>query len=210
MEKSTNDNPPKRLLERLRSPLLNFASEIPQTPNPRSHLSLVSRRVAQEIENLSRGRFSLAKDQDHFCQTPSQYARFKIYDHVCGHYSWLTLPQMVTIRQLDRWCCHCGEPMSFEHIGPTLEDVQRFVEIRSGGKTFFSRRNTLEGQDMSDVFLFNCLNPCRGLLYETPFTWFLRESSPATSFSDLVPPTCGCPSCAHEMIAKEAAKKDCQ
>lgn len=202
-------NNAQRLLDKMKSPLLSLASNLPQTQTPHSHVSLVKRQISQEIEKLSEGRFSLAKGQKFCNETPDQYTLLKLVCHECQQYSWVTIGQLSAyIDNPQKCCCYCEEPLSLEHIGPTLPDVQRFVEVRSGGKTFFSMSNTILGCDLSDIYAFNCLNPCRGLLYETPFIWFLRDSKPVKSFSGFTSEqTCGCPCCTDRQIQKIAKSK---
>jgi len=197
-----------RLLDKLKSPLLKLASQLPSTtkPQPHRHLSPGMRQVATAIESLSGGRFSLARDQRDPGSDLSLLTRLKIYDHKCGHCSWLTVGQMEGLQNhLDKWCAYCAaEPMSFQHIGD-LTSVQRFVELRSGGKTFFSTNNEIEHADFSDIMAFNCLHPCRGMLYHIPFNWFLVESAPLTVFES-IPRTCGCPACTDDQIIKSVKK----
>jgi len=196
--KSKTQNNAERLLERLKSPLLHIASKLPQnTKNPHSHrhVTLSVRQLSAKVENLSGGRFVLAKDQQINFQGLTRSTRLKIYDAECGHCSWFSQAQMETYAlQLNRWCCFCGNPISFEHIGNgDKAAIQRFVEIRSSGATFFSWRNTIIGFDMSDIFIFNCII-CGGLSYEAPFLWFLRDSKPGASTE-----TCGCPCCEQKL-----------
>lgn len=193
----------KRLLDRLKLPSLQLGPKMPpSTLTPRPHLSLAWRRVAQEVEDLSGGRFSLAKDQNSFDLEPRHDMLFKVYDHKegCGHYSWLTMPLMTSIKQLDRWCCYCSEPMSFSHIGPSLADCQHLVGIRSGNAVHYNWRNSVEGC-LTDVKEFFCFKPEHGW-YCTPFTWYLEESKPISSFLG-PPPTNACPHCTEELIMKK-------
>ena len=68
----------KRLLDRLKLPSLQLGSKMPpSTSTPRPHLSETWRRVAEEVEDLSGGRFSLANDQNDFDQEPQ-------HDTLCG------------------------------------------------------------------------------------------------------------------------------
>ena len=203
-------SPAERLLDKLKSPLLSLASNLPPKQNPQSHFSLVKRQISQEIEGLSGGRFTLAKGQKFCYEIPDQYTPLKLVCHECQQYSWVTIGQLSAyIDNPQKCCCYCEEPLSLEHIGPTLPDVQRFVEVRSGGKTFFSMSNTILGGDLSDIYAFNCLNPCRGLLYDTPFIWFLRDSKPVKSISGFTSEqTCGCPCCTDKLIRKRAKTKN--
>ena len=189
------DNKAVRLLERLKSPLLHIASKIPpQTRNPHfhRHVSPDVKRLAAKVESLSGGRFVLAKDQHVDIQRLTKFVRLKVYDVVCGQCSWVPLATLeAEVHRLDRCCCCCGEPTSFKHIGDKA--VQRFVEIRSGGRTHFSWRNSTENLDFSDIFVFNCLF-CKGGPYDSPFTWFLRDSKPGESTG-----TCGCPCCEQKL-----------
>ena len=66
------------------------------------------------------------------------------------------------VGRLDQWCCYCGEPTSFEHIGNELSAIQRFVDIRSGGRVFFNFRNSVLNNTINDVCIFNCIS-CKGL-----------------------------------------------
>ncbi len=205
MEKPKNNNSAKRLLDNLKNPALLLASELPpKNSKPHPHLSETWHRVVQEVERLSGGRYSVTKDQNKFDVEPEHDTLIKVYDHKegCGHFSWLSLLQMTKMNKLDQWCCYCSEPLSFKHIGPDLVDVQRFVETRSGGKTFFSTSNELEGASLCDVVSLNCLAPsCKGMHYSTTFAWFLNESEPAPTFLS-PPPTCGCPACTEALIRK--------
>jgi hypothetical protein len=196
-----------RLLDKLKSPLLKLASQLPLTtkPQPHRHLSPGMRQVATAIESLSGGRFSLAREQRDPESDLSLLTRLKVYDHTCGHYSWLTVGQMDALQnRLDKWCAYCAEePMSFQHIGG-ISDCQRFVELRSGGRTHFNPRNIIDDADFTDIMKFNCLaSTCKGLFYEIPFSWFLYESKPLSSFPDLpIEHTCGCPACTDRQIIK--------
>jgi len=196
--KSKTQNKAERLLERLKSPLLHIASKLPlntKTPHSHRHVTPGVRHLATKVENLSGGRFVLARDQQINIKEMTNFTRLKIYDSECGHCSWLSQALMNALsRQPDRWCCICGDPLSLEHIGNgDKTSIQRFVEIRSGGKAFFSWRNSIEGSDMTDIFIFNCLI-CETQLYETPFIWFLRDSKPGDSIE-----TCGCPCCEQKL-----------
>jgi hypothetical protein len=146
--------------------------------------------LAAQIEKLSRGCFSLARDQAPSDKEWSRYTRLKMVHHMCGHYSWVTIAQLEALGESDKCCCYCTEPMSLEHIGNDIASVQRFVEVRSGGAAFFSHRNRLEGADISDVFLFHCISPCKGMPFDSPFSWFLRDSKSGYSIE-----TNGCPVC---------------
>ncbi len=185
----------RRLLERLKSPFLHIASQLPSTthtPHFHQHVSPDVRQLAAKVETLSGSRFILTRDQSIDVKNLNKFALLKVYDIACGHSSWLSLAQMeADSSRLDRWCCYCGEPRSFRHIGD--DSVHRFVELRSGGRTFFSRRNETDGRDLTDIFLFNCL-VCKGGHYDAPFTWFLRDSKPGSS------ETCGCPCCEAKLM----------
>jgi hypothetical protein len=196
--KSKTQNNAERLLERLKSPLLHIASKLPQntkTPHSHPHVTPSVRQLAAKVENLSGGRFVLARDEQINIQKLTRFTRLKIYDTACGHVSWLSEAQMHSFsRQLDRWCCLCGDPLSFEHIGNgDKTSIQRFVEIRSGGRVFFSWRNNIEDSDMTNIFIFNCIT-CGGQGYETPFIWFLRDSKPGMSTE-----TNGCSCCEQKL-----------
>lgn len=188
------DNAATRLMERLKSPLLQIASQLPSTESPHSRISVslrVRRQVAAEVEYLSVGRFSLANDQQSKDKEWTRHTRIKVVHHTCQRYSWLSLAQIEAYGGSKKCCCYCSEPLSLDHIGTDLSSIQRFTEIRSGGKVRFSDSNNLEEVDLNDVFLFQCISPCRGLEYDLPFVWFLRDSKPGSSFDD----TCGCPCC---------------
>lgn len=192
----------KRLLEELDSPLLQLASQIPLTRNPTSRLSASpeQRLVAAEVEKVSRGRFSLARDQQQNGNEWSRYTRLKIVHHACQRYSWVSMALLEALGGTEKCCCYCSEPLSLGHIGRTtdLTSIQRFVEIRSAGKVRFSDLNCLEDVNLDDIFLFECLSPCRGLVYDIPFLWFLRYSKPGNSPED----TCGCPCCTANQTQK--------
>lgn len=193
----------KRLLERLKSPFLHLASELPLNESPHSHLSAsLSLRsvVAAKIETLSSGRFTLARDQQLNDSELSRYTRLKMVHIGCQRESWVSMAQLEVFGGTEKCCCYCSEPLSLAHIGSDLAEIQKFVEIRSGGKVRFSDLNSIEDVDESDVFFFECLNPCRGLVYDAPFGWFLRDSKPGNSRED----TCACPCCM--AIQKEKIK----
>jgi hypothetical protein len=174
-------NKARRLLDRLKSPALFIASEIPLTQTPQSPLSLKTGPIAMEVENLSGGRFSLAKGQE--IPDPNheyyQYRLLKVLDHVCGHYSWVSISQMKVLGP--EICAYCFEPLSLEHIG-SKTDIKDFLLARTHGKVFFSQRNTVEYADLSDLFALNCI-PCGGRGFESPLTWVIDT------------PWAGCPCC---------------
>ena len=206
MKSSKTLNKAQRLLERLNSPFLHIASELPpKTQKPYSHRHespLV--KVKEAIETLSSGRFSLARDQSDAEDLPGRYVPLKMVCHVCQNYSWVTIGQLSAYESSpEKCCCYCEEPLSLEHIGSTIAEIQRFVEVRSGGKTRFSQNNSILGADLTDVFTFNCLMPCRGLLYDSPMIWFIQESKPLKSFCEFkAEMTCGCPACTDSFIQK--------
>jgi hypothetical protein len=212
MKNSTSPNKARLLLERLKSPFLYVASEItPKTQTPQTHrhtspLVKVMKQTAEAIESLSSGRFSLAKEQPSFDELPGRYVPLKMVCHVCQNYSWVTIGQLSAYENNPaKCCCYCEEPLTMDHIGPTLSDVQNFVAVRSGGKVRFSNSNSILGTDLSDIFAFNCLKPCRGLLFDSPMRWFLEESKPLKSFSEFKGEmTCGCPACTDRHIMKIA------
>lgn len=181
----------RRLLEELNSPLLQLASQLHESSHPHLSDSLRLRSVATEVEKVSRGRFTLARDQPQIDGEWSRSTRLKVIHNFCQHYSRLSIAQLEALGGTEKCCCYCSEPLSLDHIGRDLAEIQRFVEIRSGGKVRFSDQNCIEGFDISDVFLFDCLTPCRGLEYDLPFIWFLRDSMPGNSPDH----TCGCPCC---------------
>jgi hypothetical protein len=157
----------------------------------------------QEVEKLSGSRFSVAMDQNKFEEEPQHDTLIKVYDHKegCGHVSWLSLPHMASMKQqLDEWCCYCSEPKSFKQIGPDLADCQHLVEVRSDGAVHYNWRNSVDGC-FTDVYEFFCFKPEHGW-YCSPFTWFLEESKPTSSFLS-PPPTNGCPHCTEELIRKK-------
>jgi hypothetical protein len=178
--KNRHDNPAKRLLDRLKSPMLFIASEIPLTQNPQSPLSQKTGPIALEVENLSGGRFSLAKDQE--LPDPNyeyyQDCVLKVLDHVCGHYSWVSINQMKVLNS--KSCAHCFKPLSLEHIGSTKAEIQEY--ILENRKVFFSHRNSIEYADLSDVFYLNCLT-CGGMAFESTLSRVFDT------------PWAGCPCC---------------
>ena len=184
----------KRLLEKLKSPHLHLASQH-LTKNPKTHhsASLRARQMAEEVETLSRGRFTLARNQQLNVDNWTRSTRLKMVHIGCQRESWVSLAQLEVFGGTEKCCCYCSEPLSLDHISADfdLSSIQRFVEIRSGGKVRFSDKNSIEGFDIRDVFLFECLAPCRRLEYDLPFIWFLRDSKPGNSRED----TCGCPCC---------------
>lgn len=176
------DNVATRLLERFRSPLLYIASQLPstQSSHPQISDSLRARRqIAAEVEFLSGGRFALARDQT--LGELTRYTRIKILHHQCQQYSWLSVAQVESLGGDKTCCCYCAEPLSLDHIGK--ESIKRFVELRSYGQVEFCDSNRLEDADITDIFLFRCINPCRGLEYDAPFFRFLDT------------PWSGCPCC---------------
>lgn len=215
MQKSKKTTTAQRLLERLKSPLLFLASQQPLNPKtPHPHHRFASpavKQIARAVESLSQGRYTLARDQEIVDEELTHLSRVKIYDHLCGHYSWMTLAQMDALQErLKTWCAYCAdEPISFRHIG-NIDDVCRFVELRSGGKARFNPRNDIEHNDFTDIFAFNCLSPsCKGMYFETSFAWFLHESKPLTAFPDFpFEQTCGCPACTDIVKQKTASTID--
>lgn len=184
MEDSKNSivtlNAAQRVLARLKSPLLYLASELPTRPP--SHTSLVTKKISKEVEDLSGGRFSLANEQnfDGYDVDMMRCLKLRMVDHQCRQYSWLSLSQLRVLGP-DRACCYCYEPQNFEQIGGKIE-IQKFVLHRSHQKAYFGNRNIIG--HINDVYEFICIR-CRSMTYDTPFTWFLRDS----------PGTNGCPCC---------------
>jgi hypothetical protein len=172
-----------RLLERLKSPLLHIASKIPQTRNPHSHFPHDMRPYAAQVEKLSGGRFSLARDQQLNSHDWTRDTRLKLLDHVCLQYSWVSLTQLEQLGGSEKCCCYCGEPMSISHIGNDITSMQRFTQVRTGGRIFYNHRNKVENADIKDVFLFHCITPCKGLPYDSTFREVLNT------------PNAGCPCC---------------
>ena len=174
-------NKARRLLDRLKSPALFIASEIPLTQTPQSPLSLKTGPIAMEVENLSGGLFSLAKGQE--IPDPNheyyQYCLLKVLDHKCGHYSYVSINQMKVLGPES--CAYCSKPLSLEHIGSKTE-IQEFILARTNRRVFFSQRNSIEYADLSDIFALNCI-PCGGRGFESPLTWVLDT------------PWAGCPCC---------------
>lgn len=176
----------KRLLERLNSPFLFLASDLENPKNPHTPVSVLSRQNAQEIEGFSGGRLAFSDDsaskfEDQGLQ---RFRKRRIYDHQCGKYFWMTAAKIKAVGP-DRACPHCNEPQSLDEIGGKTE-IQQFVLQRSQQMAFFGNRNHIG--DITDVYDFHCIR-CKGMPYEAPFIWFLRDS----------PGTNACPCCAQRL-----------
>lgn len=165
----------RRLLKRLKSPLLFIASQL--TPQSTSSTPLVLTRyeaAKKEIEQLSEGRLALAEKMYEDDKRPH-----RLYDHECGNYFWTSLARLRSIGA-SKACAYCNDPTSLNQIGGLFE-IQRFVRQKSLGNAYLLHRNVLI--EIDDIYDFYCAR-CR-LTYQAPFSRFVR----------FAPETNACPSC---------------
>lgn len=176
----------KRLLERLNSPFLFLASDLENLKKPHTPVSVLSKQIAKEVERFSGGRLALSTDPAPRVESLGllRFSKLRIYDHRCGNNFRMTVAKMKAVGP-DKACPHCNEPRSLDEIGSKAE-IQQFVLQRSQNMAFFGNRNRIG--DIADVYDFHCIR-CKGMPYEAPFNWFLRDS----------PGTNACPCCAQRL-----------